>query len=181
VNQIVNLIDKLRVRLAAARYDVWLDLRGVPRKTRRDLRTELRSNLIAAAQAGGTGEAIKQVGSLRSLAAETTRDGQLRSRWSAGATAGAVAFAALLAFLFAASLYYVEGVLDAAPAEPVSGGLFPFVGSNVTVNDQGPAGFDVTVQPGPMLLILPLVVFILVAKPWRTTWPVLATRATPRT
>ena len=44
----LSVIDRLRIFWAATRYDMWLDLKSVPKRQRRELRAELRSNLAAA-------------------------------------------------------------------------------------------------------------------------------------
>lgn len=160
--------DGLRIWWGSARYDFWLDIEGVPARSRRDLRRELRANLTEAADYVGAGRALVNVGGMRALAAEATLDGAPRAAWTAGLTAGFASFALLaVLFLFAAG-YYTEGVLDAGAAEPVSSGLFPFPGSAVEVHDRGPAGLEVTASQGPVPLVVPLVVFVIVARPWRT-------------
>ncbi len=105
------------------------------------------------------------VGSLRDLARESTRDGTLRSRWLAGVTAGTTSLAHLmLGFLFS-SLIYAEGVLDSGVTDPISSWIFPFFGSNVTVDDGD--GIAVSMTPGPLPFIVGGLVLLLVAKPWR--------------
>lgn len=165
----MNLIDRVRILWAGARYDFWLDLNSVPRKKRRELRRELRANLAEAAGHVGTSKALLNVGGMRKLAAESTRDGAGRSRWSAGITVGMVTFCTLIVLFFAASLYYAEGVLDTEVTGPVRSSLFPFLGSTVEINNQGAGqGIEIDASFGPVPLLLPLAMFILVAKPWRS-------------
>jgi hypothetical protein len=86
----VNLYDKLRILWAGARYNFWLDLHSVPNRKRRDLRRELKANLVQAAANIGTSKALLNIGSLRKLASASTQDGVLRSRWSAGFSVGLI-------------------------------------------------------------------------------------------
>lgn len=158
--------DRVRIAFVAFRYDFCLDLHSVPRNRRRALRAELKSNLNDAAHDVGVRSALSSLGSVRTLAAETTRDGQLRSRWTAGWVAGATALAILLTTFSFLMLYWTEGVLDAGAAEPVRSSLFPFFGSTVEV-DPADGGVVWSMQPGPVPFVVGLVVWLFVAKPWR--------------
>jgi hypothetical protein len=150
----LSIIDRTRIWWAAKRYDFWLDLRFVPRKRRKDLALELRSNLSAASGRHGVGEALKRVGSLRSLAAAATTDDAKHVRWNAGATMAVTALALSGLVFLVLSLNYTEGVLDSGTTEPVSSGLFPFFGSNITVDpprDNGaPFSFEMSTGPLPL-------------------------------
>lgn len=162
----LSTLDRIRLWWASSRYDLWLDLYCVPRKQRQALRAELKSNLTDAASHVGLPAALAKLGSLRHLAAETSRDGQLRSRWVAGFVAAASALAiSLVAFLFL-TLYYAEGVIDSNATESVTSSLFPYLGSNITVDQS--SGLELTMQPGPMPLALAVAVWLLVAAPWRS-------------
>lgn len=161
----LSVADRLRIRWAVARYDLFLDLHSVPGRHRRELRNELRSNLSEAASAVGARQALAGVGSLRALARENAIDGQLRSRWVAGFVAGLTTLAALfVAFLFL-SLYYASGVLDAGATGPVATWLFPFVGSEVSVDPSD--GLTLQFQTGPLPLVAALIVWLAVSRPWR--------------
>ncbi len=162
----LSTFDRTRVRWASSRYDLWLDLYCVPRKQRRALRVELESNLTDAASHVGLRAALARLGSLRHLAADTSRDGHLRSRWVAGSVAALSALAiSVVAFLFL-TLYYAEGVLDSNATESVTSGLFPYLGSNITVDPTN--GLELTIQPGPLPLVLAAATWLLVAAPWRS-------------
>jgi len=134
LTQHISAVDKTRIALAGARYDFWLDLRCVPRARRRALRTELTANLTDAAHDVGIGPALDRLGSTRSLAAETTRDGQLRSRWTAGWVVALTTLASLLVAFAILTLYWAEGALDAGASEPIQSSLFPYIGSTVEVD-----------------------------------------------
>lgn len=161
----MRVTDNVRLWWAQFRYDFWLDIYGVGRRDRRDLRRELSGNLRAAAADVGMGRALLGVGGLRPLAHESSREIR-RSSWSAGISAGLVVAAlSLLAFFFL-SLYYAEGVLDSDVGRPVSSWLFPFVGSSVEV-DGGGSGLAVTMSPGALPFLLGVAAFIVVSRPWR--------------
>ena len=162
----LTTLDRTRLWWASSRYDFWLDLYCVPRKQRQALRTELTSNLTDAASHVGLQAALAKLGSLRHLAADTSRDGQLRSRWVAGFVGAVSTLAVSLVTFFILTLYYAEGVLDSNATEPVTSSLFPYLGSNVTVDQS--SGLEFTMQPGPLPLALAAAVWLLVAAPWRS-------------
>ena len=162
----LSRLHRIRLWWASSRYDLWLDLYCVPRKQRRGLRAELESNLTDAASHIGLPAALTKLGSLRQLAVNTSRDGQLRSRWIAGFVAAISALALSLVAFLSLTLYYAEGVLDAGGSEPVTSSLFPYFGSNVTVDQS--SGLEFTMEPGPLPLVLALAVWLLVAAPWRS-------------
>lgn len=163
----LRLTDWARITLAGARYDFWLDLNSVPGRDRRDLRRELKANLREASAAVGSATALKNLGSLRALASETARDGDLRSRWLAGWVAALSVLAASVVAFLIASLYYSEGVIDSGVDGPVSSSLFPFLWSEIAV-DASDGGIAWTASPGPVPLAAAAVTWILVARPWRS-------------
>lgn len=165
-NPILSIVDQARIQWAVTRFDFWLDMSSVPGKQRRALRRELKSNLRDAADDVGVTAAFANVGPLRALAAETTSDGQLRSRWRAGFSAALTSLATLLLGFLFISLYYTEGVLDSGVIDPVESSLFPYIGSNVTIDPSG-GGLAMSLEPGFLPLAGAALVFMLVAKPWR--------------
>ncbi len=160
-------VDMAKIVWASARYDFWLDLNSVPRRQRKALRSELRSNLTEAATDVGAQAALKNLGSVRTLAGEITRAGELRSRWLAGWVAAFLTVTVLMVTFLVLTLYYTEGVLDAGASEPVTSSLFPYFGSEVVVDPSG-GGLAWIIGPGPMPLLAAIVVWLLVAKPWRS-------------
>lgn len=161
----LSTLDRTRRWWAGSRYDFWLDVYCVPREQRRALRTELKSNLTDAARDVGFRSALAKLGSLRHLAADTSRDGELRSRWTAGMVAAASVFAVSVVVFFFMTMYYAEGVLDANATEPVTSSLFPYPWSSITVDPS--SGLEFTLQTGPSPLVLAIVAWLLVAAPWR--------------
>lgn len=162
----LSALDRTRLWWASVRYDFWLDLYCVPRRQRQALRAELTSNLSDAASHVGLQAALSQLGGLRHFAADTSRDGQLRSRWVAGFVGALSAFAVSMVAFLLLTLYYAEGVLDSNATEPVTSSLFPYLGSNVTVDQS--SGLEFAIQPGPLPLALAAAVWLLVAAPWRS-------------
>lgn len=165
----MGLVDKTRVWWAGAQYDLWLDLYCVPGRTRKGLRQEFTANLTEAIAHVGAREALTSLGGLRKLAAQTSRDAELRSRWLAGAVIGMLTFGVLAILFLLASLNYASGVIDSGVTQPVAGAVFPFAGSWVEAHNVGAGeGLSVSANPGPALPLLALLVFLAVARPWRS-------------
>ena len=162
-----SVVDRIRIAWAGTRYDFWLDVNSVPRRRRRELRTELKANLFEASDDVGVTSALRRVGHLRTLASETTRDGQLRSPWRAGCVAAAAMLTMTVLAFFVLMLSYTEGVLDSGADTAISSGLFPFFGSRITV-DPSANGLSWSLETGPLPLIAAAAAFVLVAKPWRS-------------
>lgn len=163
----VPLIDRARIALAGARYDFWLDIHYTRRRDRRALRSELTANLTEAAADVGSGPALANIGSLRRLAAETTRPDPDQPRWYAGAVAGLNALFVLWFVFLLQALTYVEGVLDAGTDAEVGSALFPFLWSEVVVSSADADGFGFSLAPGPMPFVYAAAVGLIVARPWR--------------
>jgi hypothetical protein len=162
------MADALRLEWALLRYDIWLDWHEVRSSRRRALRRELRANLAESAGDGGAVPAIRGLGSIRRLAAETAAgladDG--RPRWLSGIAAAIAAFALCLVLIMSAALVYLSAVADAGTEEPVSGWLVPFPGADVTA-EASERTFGVEVTSGWLPVAVALIVFVTVAKPWR--------------
>lgn len=163
----LSILERAKVVWAAARYDFWLDLNSVPGRQRKELTSELKANLYDAAADVGLQTALANVGSLRVLAGETTRDGRLRSRWMAGWVTALSVLALLFVAFVVLTLYYTEGVLDAGATEPVHTSLFPFLWSEVTV-DPSAGGLAWSMQPGPIPLLAAITAWLVVTRPWRS-------------
>ena len=162
----MNVLDRIRIERAVLSYDFWLDLRGTPWRRRRDLRQELRANLRDAAARSGTSAAVAALGSTRQMAAEAQVLDPARPHWTAGVHSGFVALmVTLLASLIAATAW-ADGVLSADPAEPVSGSVTLLPGSSLQYTPAGD-GFALSYSTGWAPVAVGLVVFVLVARPWR--------------
>jgi hypothetical protein len=159
-----SLADRWKVGAAIVRYDLWLELRGVGRRRRRDLREELRANLNDAAEQVGTTQALAALGSLRQMSAEATAGSPPAPNWSTGATAaGGTFLAVLLAELFAIISW--SGAADASGAARVQGPLPLFPGSQATWEriDQG---FSIGLEPGWLLIAAAAIAFVIGSRPW---------------
>jgi hypothetical protein len=161
-----GLLLAQRVELAVLRYDFWLDLQGVPRRRRRELRRELRQNLDDAAQRVGSRTAVRQLGSLRALAAEGAeavhRPGT--PRWSRAGVAAALAFGVVAVLEMLAVLWWVSAA-DSSGAATVSGALPLFPGSAVEYSETA-TSTALEVQPGWLVLAAAGATFAVVSRPW---------------
>lgn len=166
----MNLIDKIRIEYAVQKYDYWLELRGTRGRVRKALRRDLRDNLRAATADVGVTQALFNIGSPKQLAYEMTPEAERRPRFSLGAMWATVTFGAVLYTLMFTSIAFVSGVeASGVTGREVTGDVFPWIGVR----------FIATVLPGGhglstgaanaqwYLLGLPLLVFVLVSKPWR--------------
>lgn len=169
------LADRLRVAWAAARYDLFLDLRGVARASRRDLCAELRANLWDAAAQVGASRAIDALGSLRSLAARTaaavhaaptsgTRGSRLRARMghAGGVAAAATATAVFVEFLML--LAWADGA-QASGADRVAGSVTLLPGSSA-VYQSASSGFSVELSLGWIAPLIGALAFLIALRPW---------------
>ncbi|MFV0523905.1 MAG: hypothetical protein ACK5RL_05345 [Acidimicrobiales bacterium] len=162
----VGLADRIRIESALFRLDFWLDLANVGRSRRKDIRRDLRANLMAAAHTKGVDAALVDIGSLRSLAREYAAGNDRVVRWSAGLTAAVTVAAVYLLLAMLAALNWASGVMDGG-ATTAQGHLFPFLWSSVSYADLPGGGFEVDTNFGPGALAVFAVTFILVARPWR--------------
>lgn len=162
----MNVLDRARIEWAVLSYDFWLDLRGASIRRRRDLRRELRANLRdAAARSGGRG-AVAALGSTRRMAAEASTEDATRPRWTAGAHSAFVALALTMLGTLIAATAWADGVMSADPDRPVSGSVTFLPGSSLEYAPVG-EGFEISFTTGWAPVVVGLVVFVLVARPWR--------------
>jgi hypothetical protein len=169
----MNVLDRVRIERAVLAYDFWLDLRGTPRRRRRDLRRELRSNLCDAAARTGVRAAIAALGSTRQMARESGAEDRTRPRWVSGLNAAAVTLFITVNLGFFAAFAWFDGARAADPTEAVSGSITFFPGSTLTYT-RATDGFSLGWLPFAAMLL----VFLVVARPWR----LLTTgRSAPRT
>jgi len=162
----MTLLDRIRIERAVLSFDWWLDLRGAPGRRRRQLRRELRSNLVAATADAGSRAAVRHLGEMRRLAAETVAEDGTRARWTAGLQAGATAVVATLLVQLLAALAWWDGAMAARPDGAVTGSLTPFPGSTLRYVPQD-GGFALSLAPGWTSLAVGLLVLVVVARPWR--------------
>lgn len=158
-------IDRCRVWIATWWYGVWLEYHGVAIRRRRELKRELRANLVEASAARSAREGINDLGGVRVLATAVAQSGVRRPRWQIAGVAAAATLGIVLNVEFIAALNYVNGVIDSGGGVN-AGVVFPFPGSSVSHDPVGP-GFAVEVGLGWLPPALALLVFVLVARPWR--------------
>lgn len=101
--------DRFRIEGAVRRVDWVLDGR-VPMAKRRQIRSELRSNLIDASQQVGAANAIRQLGDLRALAASYLELYRGRFDFQAGSLWAIITYAAIEALGFALLIAFHAGV-----------------------------------------------------------------------
>ena len=152
----LTLKDRARIELAVKRVDSALDAR-VPRSKRRQIREELKSNLIEAAEHVGAEEAIRQLGDIK-LLAKSYLD-VYRGRWDfrAGWWAVLITYAVLQFLSLVIWFAFSAGVL-AGGGHPASYALWswfgPFGGSASS------HGFEVTIG-SPAHLVLMALAFLI--------------------
>ena len=147
----MTVSDRLRIEWAVASYDWWLDLRGTPRRRRRDLRSELRSNLRDATAHSGSKAAPHD---------------PTRARWTAGLQAGGAALGLALLVVLVSTLAWADGVIAADPDRTVSGSVTLLPGSSMQYAPLAD-GFSVSTDVGWLPLVAGVLVFVAVARPWR--------------
>lgn len=162
----MNLLERARIEAAVQSYDLWLDLRGARGRRRRDLRRELRANLVEASARVGAREAVDRLGSTRAMATEAIPIRAGRPRWNVGGVTGVVVFALVVLAELLSALAWTDGVMAAAPAVPAAGSLTLFPGTDLTYSPEG-SGFAVTYALGWLAPAVGALVFVLVARPWR--------------
>jgi hypothetical protein len=162
----MNLLDRARIGRAVLSYDFWLDARGVSRRRRRELTTELRGNLLDASADRGARGAVGQLGSLRQMAREATVDDPGKPRWRVGFSVAAAATALVLLVELLAALSWVDGAMAGSPGGTVSGSMALFPGSAVTYSPTG-GGFAVSFAPGWLCLAVGALALLLASRPWR--------------
>jgi hypothetical protein len=119
----------------------------------------------AAAARVGSRKAVRSVGPTRRLAAESSFQ-PTGPRWGFGLGAGLLALELVVMLqLFAVSVW-----ADAALAAKVSrleGSVTLLPGTTASFEQLPSGGFAIGVNLGPMNLVIAVVVFVLVARPWR--------------
>lgn len=166
----MTVLDRLRIENALLRYDFWLEMRGVRGSRRRELRRELRGNLTEASADVGTTRALFGIGSPKELAHAATDVDPHRPRWSQGAIwASAVFGLVLFAMLYTATAFTAGVEATGVTGETVRGTVFPWFGVDFSARvEPGRGGLAVGANGSFLHVVgLPLLTFVLVAKPWR--------------
>ncbi|SDE23082.1 hypothetical protein SAMN05660485_00257 [Blastococcus fimeti] len=158
--------DRVRIERAVLSYDWWLDLRGAPRRRRRELRTELRSNLRDATAHVGSRAAVSGLGRTRQMAAEAVPEDPTRPRWTAGLQAGGAALALAVLVALLAGLAWADGAMSADASSPARGSVTLLPGSSMEYEPLAD-GFSVSTGVGWLPVAVGVLVFVAVARPWR--------------
>lgn len=165
----MKIIDRSRVQYAVIRYDFWLEIRGIRSRERKALRRELRDNLGAASADVGVTRALFGIGSPKQLAYDVTPRARNRPRWSLGAVWAALTFGGVLLALLWTAITFVQ-VVEASDAtgRQVSSSIFPWFGTtfHAEIAENG-GGLSFGLDNPVALILLPLLVFVVVASPWR--------------
>jgi hypothetical protein len=163
-----RLADKLRIADAVTSYDFWLSLKGVGGRRRRELRADLRANLWDATQRVGAKQAVAAIGPTRRLAAESVATSSAevrRPRWGFGLAAGLVAVEVFVMLQIALTTVVVD-TAEALGASRVDVPVTMVPGMRAGYEAVPDGGFTVTTSFGPAPLVVGLVAFVLVARPW---------------
>lgn len=165
-----TMTDRFRIENAVQRYDFWLDMRGVPTRRRRELRRELRANLTEAGADVGMTHALFGIGSPKELAYAATENDPSRPRWGRGALVAALVFALVVFALMYTATVFTQGVeASGIVGETVRGSVLPWYGVEFSARvEEGRGGLATGASMSFYYILgLPLLVFLLVAQPWR--------------
>jgi hypothetical protein len=164
----VNVLDRIRTARAAWAYDYWLELYSVPGRRRRELRTELRDNLGAAAAQRGMTAALAGIGPVRDLARAAGGTVGQRPLWVRGGYAALATFCVMVVVNVLTAVAFADGALAAGADAPVHGHVFPWWQQPIVVDPTDPAGgFSIAQQVSPLFALVPGVVLVLWSRPWR--------------
>lgn len=162
----MKLIDWIRREGVIARYDGWMEIYGVPRRRRRAERGDLRANLLEAAEHHGMRAAIEALGHPRDLA-KAVGEGYTRGpRWMIALYALLAVFSVQFVALMLSMLAFADGVAaSGVTGREVRGGASPWPGAEFTYQET--ADTLSLSASWPWMPVLPLVVWFVVARPWR--------------
>ena len=153
--------ERLGIELAILRIDWELDGR-IPWRVRRRLKSELRSNLIAAAESVGAKAAVSQLGDLRALATSYLDIYRGRVDARRGAWAAVITYAAIQVLAVAVFLAFQSGIVAGGGhggSYELLPGFGPFQGS---VNH----GYEMEIL-SPAHLVLMAAAFVIGSRAWR--------------
>lgn len=167
----VTWIDRLRIERAVWTLDVLVQ--GLPGRTRKAIRQEMRANLRAATNEVGAAQAVRRLGSLRRLATDYLEaeygQGRPRPRWLSAMFWVLAVEIVLLGFTFVGHSAFVAGV---EAANPHPSGTYSWnslqllgVEGDVTYDDRGFAGAGLSFSVWMLLYLL--AAMILGGRLWR--------------
>lgn len=157
--------DQLRSARFVRRYDRALRRRGIGRRERVRLVSELRANTAAAAADVGVHSALARIGTPRELADDVVT-GRSLPTWRRGAVAGAVTFVALQIVVVIAFQAWSSAAEQAGVAQ-LSGGTSVLPGIDFTyARSPASGGYDSS-DGWHWPFLIPLAVAAIWARPWR--------------
>jgi hypothetical protein len=166
--QALSMKDRLRIELAVRRVDYALDGR-VPMAKRRQIRSELRSNLIEAAKEVGAENAVRQLGDLRTLSQSYLDLYRGRFDFKVGSYWAVVTYAVIQIMEVALVIAFHAGVATGGANSGTYSfqfwdGFGPFAGS---VSGSGSSFVMLLLSPAHVLLML---VAFMIGSSYRTVF-----------
>ncbi|WP_370892051.1 hypothetical protein [Janibacter sp. GXQ6167] len=163
----MSILDSMRIESAIQRLDFWMEYYGVPRARRRVERKELRAVLRSSAAELGSSNAVEQIDHPRMLARAMAEGRGRRPRWVAGTYAALAVLVIVSWSLMLSTFAFADGVFASEVRDrEVAGSVFPWIGSRFTAEVTDTA-FSVSVAGVAWAILLPVVVGLIVARPWR--------------
>lgn len=158
--------DTVRREILINRYSGWLEYYGVPRAQRRIECADLRANLDQAVAADGYRAAADHLGHPRDLARAVGEGYAAGPRWVLGLYALLAVVVVQGWSLFLTMTSFAAGAeASGVTGREVSGGAFPWPDATFTYEQTGET-LAISVE-WPWFLVLPLLVWVLAARPWR--------------
>lgn len=165
----MNLIDIIRRESVVRRYDFWLETKGVPRRRRREHRSEMRANLNdAAAAEGRIAPALDRLGSPRALAHEASEALGARQRpvWTQGLYAALALFVVGMWVAFLSASVWADAVQAAGVEHEVKGTATLLPGLDFSAHIR-PDYIAFEVDGLQWMVLASAVVFLVASRPWR--------------
>lgn len=155
----LGIRHRAKIWLTLERLNQALFLR-VPRRRRKEILEELRANVVESAVVSGPDEALRQLGSVRSLTREYLSAERHSLDWAGGIAAGLTALIAVWIIALFGSAAFIEGWKAAGGVESVtrSLGLFTVRASENSFSTEVHGFFSV---------LLPFIAFVTALRPWR--------------
>lgn len=164
----LGLRQRLGVARAVTDYDFWLAVQGVRGGRRRELREELRTNLYDSVRDGSdVAAARRRLGSLRQLA-QDAEGGRPGTPWLRGAFFALVALEAAFVVQLLLSTVWFDAA-SASGADRVEGAVSVVPGMRASWEGGPDGATSFGIESGPAPLVVALVIFVLVSRPWRRT------------
>jgi hypothetical protein len=159
-----DLRDQVRSAAYVLRYDNALRWAGIAGRERTRLVGELRANIADAAADTSMTDALKQLGKPRALARSIAGD-RPRPSWALGLAIGLGTWVVLMLILVVATTAWTSAV-DAAGATGATGDVPLLPGVRIAYEHTS-SGREVSVNGAWWTVAAPLVLALVIARPWR--------------